>query len=242
MDKFCFIITRCVRNKKTDKYWKECCRRIRTFHKEKIIIIDDGSDPDFVSKDIEFDNTDVMTSEYPKRGEILPYYYFYHNKWAEHAVILHDSTFLQRQLSQEHFVEDVRFLWHFTNMYISPTIHHKIMNHPTLRSYIDGRQKWVGCFGVQSIISHEFLTTIYVKYRLNEFLHIIKNRNDRMDFERVFAFICINEFPKLLHKPSICGNIYTQHQIFYYLDFTIYEKLDLKTKRGFVFLKCFTGR
>lgn len=241
MDKLCFIMTRCVLNKKTDKYWKECCRKIREHHSEKIIIIDDGSDPSFLSTNVEFDNTLVITSEFPKRGEILPYYYFYHNQWAEYAVVLHDSTFLQKKLSPADFTRDVCFLWHFAKNYISPTLGHKLRNYPSLRSYLCGK-RWVGCFGVQSVISHAFLAMIYEKYTMQDFLPVIRNRNDRMDFERVFAFICLQESPELLKNPSLCGDIYAQHRIFHYLDFSIYEKLSFQTRREFRFLKCFTGR
>lgn len=240
MELFCFIITRYVKDKKTNKYWKECCKNIRLLYKELIIIIDDNSDDKFLTNDIEFDNVLIVKSEYPERAEFLPYYYFFHFKWAQYAIIIHDSTFIQKKIDFD-WRCPIRFIWHFTNRQISSTIRTKILNMPSLMKYLNNNN-WVGCFGIQSIISIDFLTTIYIKYNFDQFLIKIRNRQDRMDFERIFAFICLEEFPNLLQNPSICGDIYQQHRIIYYLDFTIYEKMTHQTKREYKFLKCFSGR
>lgn len=68
-----------MNNELSDKYWLHCIDCIRRFYPEKkILIIDDNSNYDFVSK-IELYNTTVIQSEYPKRGELLPYYYYLNN-------------------------------------------------------------------------------------------------------------------------------------------------------------------
>ena len=73
-----FIILRHINNKIVDNYWKICYSCIRKYYpKNKIIIIDDNSKKEL---DEEFEknltNTLIINSEYPGRGELLPYIYY----------------------------------------------------------------------------------------------------------------------------------------------------------------------
>jgi len=71
-----FIILRHVNSSLTNNYWIRCYDSIRHFYPENsIIIIDDNSDLQFLTEK-KLDNTTVINSEYPKRGELLPYYYY----------------------------------------------------------------------------------------------------------------------------------------------------------------------
>ena len=92
VSKYGFIITRHVNSEITNKYWNHAIRCIRRFYPyRKIIIIDDNSNQLFVKPEYDYKNIMVIKSEYPGRGELLPYYYFYKNKFFENAVILHDK-------------------------------------------------------------------------------------------------------------------------------------------------------
>ena len=91
-----FIILRHVNNKLTNKYWIHCYNCIRKFYKEnKIIIIYDNSNYNFITNEKLYKTT-IINSEYPKRGELLPYYYYLHNKLFDVAVIIHDSVFINK--------------------------------------------------------------------------------------------------------------------------------------------------
>ena len=71
-----FIILRNVICTKTNEYWKECYRCIKKFYpRNRILIIDDNSNYSYVSND-QLENTMLIKSEFPKRGEFLPYYYY----------------------------------------------------------------------------------------------------------------------------------------------------------------------
>ena len=77
MDNFGFIITRHVNSSKTNKYWNRCVKLINIYYPSKpIIIIDDNSDDDFLKEDSRYENVTVIKSEFPGRGELLPYIYF----------------------------------------------------------------------------------------------------------------------------------------------------------------------
>ena len=79
---FGFIMTRHVNSEKTNNYWNNSIRCIRRFYPDtKIIIIDDNSNYEFVKADYEYKNIEIIQSEYKGRGELLPYFYFYKNRY-----------------------------------------------------------------------------------------------------------------------------------------------------------------
>ena len=95
---FGFIITRNVKCEKTNKYWNHCVRCLRFYYPyRKIVIIDDNSNDEFVKSDYNYQNVIIIKSEYPGRGELLPYYYFYKNNFFNNAVIIHDSVFFHKK-------------------------------------------------------------------------------------------------------------------------------------------------
>ena len=53
MSNYGFIITRHVNSEKTNQYWNQCVKLIRTFYPLKqIIIIDDNSNQQFIKSNI----------------------------------------------------------------------------------------------------------------------------------------------------------------------------------------------
>lgn len=75
-----FIILRHVNNDLTNKYWIHCYNCIRKHYQENhILIIDDNSNYNFITNK-ELYKTTIINSEYHQRGELLPYYYYLHNK------------------------------------------------------------------------------------------------------------------------------------------------------------------
>ena len=77
-----FIILRCITNSLTNEYWKECYRCIRNFYpNNRILIIDDNSNKQYVTND-KLHNTMIIESEFPKRGEFLPYYYYLRTRFC----------------------------------------------------------------------------------------------------------------------------------------------------------------
>jgi hypothetical protein len=91
---FGFIILRHVKDDITNTYWLRCYNCIRKYYPENmIIIIDDNSNYDYITN-IDLYKTKIIKSEYHGRGELLPYYYYLHNKFFDKAIILHDSMFI----------------------------------------------------------------------------------------------------------------------------------------------------
>jgi hypothetical protein len=217
---FGIIFTRHVNSQETNEYWKECIRCIRQHHQSNIImIIDDNSSIEYITNDnVDLRNCFIIQSEYPKRGEILAYYYFYKYKLFEKALIIHDSIFLQQDISQEiNDVDTVKFLWHFKNIYDDDVIKELFLINnlnlnneklSTVTNLYFQKNKRFGCFGVMSVITCDFLNILMEKYNIFNLLNVIKTREYRCSFERIFSVLCyVNNNYFLDKSTSIFGEI-----------------------------------
>ena len=208
---FVFIMARHVNNESTDKYWKESYQHIRkSYPGKRIIIVDDNSDPRYLKNNIDLYNTEIIKSEFPGRGELLPYYYFYKNKYAQKAIIIHDSVFIQDYIDFQKINDDVMPFWHSDHENDLPEREREIIgyldNSKELLEFYDKKEEWNLTFGVMSVIQYQFLDKIQKKYNFFKLLDIIKNRTDRMCLERIFGLICHKEYSKLKDKSSYFGS------------------------------------
>ena len=242
-DNFGFIIIRHVNNEKTNNYWINSYKCIRRLYDNKIVIIDDNSDYSFIKYNIEelnIINCEFIQSEYPKRGEILGYYYFYKYHYFEKAVIIHDSVFINKYIDFDIY-DNIKFLWHFKNIYFDKKSEKNLLNNldninDIIKLY-DNINQTNGCFGVQSVITYNFLNIIVNKYKLFNLLNNIYNRDERMNFERIFALLCINECNELIINPSILGDIHNYIRFGYTYDDYLLDKLE-----NLEIIKVWTGR
>jgi hypothetical protein len=255
MESYGFIITRHVNSEKTNKYWNKCVRCIRTFYPlKKIIIIDDNSNYNFIKADLEYSDIQIIQSEFPGRGELLPYYYYFKNNFFENAIIIHDSVFFHKRINFERLLGyNILPLWYFNsdkeNILNTLLITDKLKNSIEIKKKLLlndnilglNNQKWYGCFGVQSFINYNFLKYIEKKYNLFNLLTIVKNRKDRCSLERIFgAIIFTEENHNLLKIRSVFGDININQKWKYTFD--DYEN-DVKQKKiSKVVVKVFTGR
>ena len=92
---FGFVLTRHVTDETTNKYWNQSVKLIQLYYpSHPIVIIDDASNQIFVKSFDEYNNLTIIQSEFPHRGELLPYLYYIKYQWFPRAIFLHDSTFL----------------------------------------------------------------------------------------------------------------------------------------------------
>ena len=74
---FGFIMTRHVNSDKTNNYWNLNVKLLNKFYPKKlIVIIDDNSNQTYLKQLFQLKNILIISSKYPKRGELLPYIYF----------------------------------------------------------------------------------------------------------------------------------------------------------------------
>lgn len=266
MESYGFIITRHVNSEKTNKYWNECYTCIRKFYpKNKIILIDDNSNYEYV-KTLPYTppitNVFFIESEFPGRGELLPYYYLNKYKLFETAIIIHDSVFIQKEIpiptpTQIPTIPTIpTLIWNFqhhweTHPDITGTIKSLISKlNPQytqeLLELYEKKEQWTGSFGVMSIINTEYISSVLdKKYHLFNLLEHITTRTHRCCLERVFGLICAdsNQIPAPI--PTLLGDIH--HYINQYCnweyDFDQYmnDKNNMKLQ-DFPMIKTHSGR
>jgi hypothetical protein len=115
MNSFGFILTRHVNSETSNRYWNHSVKLLRRLYPErKIVIIDDNSNQNLVKADYNYNNIEIIQSEFPGRGELLPYYYYIKHKFFENAIILHDSVFIHRRINFN-VLNGMKVLplWHF---------------------------------------------------------------------------------------------------------------------------------
>ena len=255
MSNYGFIITRHVNSEQTNKYWNQCVKLIRTFYPlRQIVIIDDNSNKEFLSSDFEYNNLIIIQSEYPGRGELLPYIYYLEYKWFPSAVIIHDSLFIHKKIQFERFKTHVIPLWHHSydkeNLNNLIRISSVLTNNKNIIKKIRGTEinilgfnndKFNLCFGGQSYIKLHFLEKLQNKYTLTNLVNVIHNRTDRCSLERILGLLFCEEYKTLLKINSLFGDIVTQNRAFNY-NYDQYTE-DLKRNRVIhPFVKVWTGR
>lgn len=183
-----FILLRHVNSPQTNTYWIRCYTSIRKFYPDNpILIIDDNSNQSFLTNENLY-NTTVIRSEFPGRGELLPYYYYLQHKLFDIAVILHDSVFIQKKM--DFTVEKYRILWTFEHRWDQiddETRMIQLFHDSDLYKFYTKKQLWKGCFGGMSIITHDYLMYIQSKYDISKLLDVVLTRYNRCSFERVIA-------------------------------------------------------
>jgi hypothetical protein len=195
---YVFVILRHIRTPKDNDLWISSYNSIRKYYKNKIIIIDDNSQINTVNGRLY--ETEVIQSEFPGAGEILPYYYFLRNKWADTMIFLHDSMFLQRPFKDNELNHSIRFHWHFTSngfddqrkigSYLS-LLHN---NKELMEFYQNQQSTWKGCSGGATIIDHQIVLSLEDKYNVFTLLTMaIKKRKDREAFERIVGILSYYE-------------------------------------------------
>ena len=253
---FGFIITRHVNSEQTNKYWNHSVKLIRSFYPfKKIVIIDDNSNPSFVESEFEYKNVEFIQSEYPGRGELLPFVYYLRYKWFDNAVIIHDSTFIHNRIPFEKIKIPVLPFWH--HPYDKEHLNNLLRIGGYLKNPLFIRQRLSGseinvlgmnddnkfnlCFGGQCFINHSFLLNLERKYRLSSLINAITCRKDRCGFERIIGLLFTNEYSNLKTIPSFYGDIRKHHLSFQY-NFDQYLT-DLNNKRlHSTIVKVWTGR
>lgn len=219
-----FIMLRHVNSQETNKYWIDSYTSIRKYYPENdILIIDDNSNNKYITPTILYKTT-IIHSEYHKRGELLPYYYYLRNKLFDIAVIIHDSVFINKYIDFN--VDTYKMLWDFEHNW-DQLEDEKIMinsfNDKELTDFYNNKKLWKGCFGGMSVITHDYLVSINNKYNLDNLLELIKCRYNRCSFERVIAVLLSINNNQLsvfgdIHKYCHRGKIkYNQKKIYNHL-------------------------
>lgn len=209
-----FIILRHVTDEATNQYWQHCYDCIRKHYPDNhIMIIDDNSKEGVVTTDKQLHNVMLIQSEYPQRGELLPYIYFLQHKLFDIACIIHDSVFIQHPVDfLGNGFDKFRFIWHIKHMWDNVGLEVKnlhVFQNPDLIQFYHDKYKWKGCFGAMCIISHDYLTYVNSQTPFHLLLDNMRTRKDRETFERILACLLTKYHND---QPSLLGDIHEYMQ------------------------------
>jgi hypothetical protein len=209
---YVFVILRNIQTAKDNDLWISSYNSIRKYYTNPIVIIDDNSTINTVNGRLM--DTEVIKSEWRGAGEILPYYYFLKERWADRMIFLHDSMFLNRPFQPSELEGPIRFHWHFDHAdvrndrkistFLSLLSQSKeIISECTKSEFI-----WKGCFGGTSMVDLEVVEQLEEKYELfSKLTTAIRTRNDRETFERIMGIMVYYEHLMDASPPSNFGSI-----------------------------------
>ena len=242
-NQFGFIILRSIQNNNQNKLWINNIKSIRKYYRHKIYILDDNSNNDMIECNEEFNNVEIINSVFKCRGEILPYYYLYINKLFDKCIIIHDSTFINNYIDFDKYQDEIYYLWHFDHISNNLKEEKKMikqLNNEIINNFYDNKE-WYGCFGVQTLITYEFICKIQEKYKIFNLINFIDNREKRMCFERIFSVLCTMEETDLFQKKSIFGSIHNYFEWGYKFENYLLDKKNNKLLDHFL-IKTWHGR
>jgi beta-1,4-mannosyl-glycoprotein beta-1,4-N-acetylglucosaminyltransferase len=215
---FVYVILRSVQKPEHEVFWWISYNCIRRNDKSrKIIVIDDNSSIEVETRPTV--NCEFIKSEFPGRGELLPYYYFHKYKWANKMVFFHDSMFMHHSNRIEKYtdsIEDYRFLWSFfVREELNPPIDSLIegcKNADKLQKIYEDTSLWQPAFGVTSIISWNFLNKMQETFSfMKPLLNNIRSRKERIQLECIFACLCVGTTNT--YYPALYGDIHNYSNI-----------------------------
>jgi hypothetical protein len=193
---------------------------LRLYPEQRVILINDGSTlidwqsrlfAGINSKNVETCMISVIDvpSDSVGKGEMNPYYYFYHNKFFDYAVILNDGCTAVNKLPEVDF--DFKYMWWFHYhhgwdkspcppredhpeikthedeiIFLLNQVKNKILGQKLIDAY-HNKSKWVCCYASISVISHEYLVQLQDKAKFIELYDYIHNRRDRMALESLLG-------------------------------------------------------
>ena len=224
---FGFIIPSYVNTPYAYHRLKSCIDSIRKHYPlTQIIVIDDDSTIN-ISELMTMDSKLIVEKSLIKKGgEINPYYHFYNTKYFDVAIVIQDSTIIKTLIPVDLSTINVKFFYYFK--------HHrpkwnnlpfeKIFNNfydnisdvdkrDKIKLFSNNRNGWLGCWGVMSIISHDYLVKMNNKTNFIEMCKYVKNRTDRMVMENIFAVCCFYTGGINLNNSSIHKNVFDSYYV-----------------------------
>jgi hypothetical protein len=253
-----FIILRNVNSDTTNEYWQESYLSIRKFYPEnKIIILDDNSNIDFLKCDLLLHNTEIINSVFKSgKGELLPIYYYLVYNWFKKAVIIHDTVFINNYISFENITK-YKFLWHIDQHWNDYDTEIKLINqldnNNELLELYNNNNLWRGCFGCMTVIDHDYLKVVDKKHNFFNLFCVVNCRSDRSALERVFScMLSLNDDTYNINDISLLNSITSVYYNdlpptfgcwgYCFNDYKLYKPTLTNMKDRIPIIKVWTGR
>jgi hypothetical protein len=216
---FGFLIPCHVVSQDSFQTFCECISGLQRLYPEIPKILFYNKQTSFDISQLEFIQKDptirLITTRYCE-GEMNVYKHYYEEKYFDMAILLHDSFVLKKQFQNLDAIEDINYIWNFTNHRVHWHIveqpkteynkQHNIKNlddlilHLVTKSFDHSsdfykyfmdiyhkKDKWVGCYGSLSIIRHDFLKQVQEKTQIFNVIPNIKDKWDRVSMESILT-------------------------------------------------------
>jgi hypothetical protein len=210
MSKLGFIILRHFKNEINSKYWEECYFSIRKFYPDnKIIIIDNNSDKQYLNTSVNLQNCEVIESEYPECRLFTPYYYILTQDFDfETVVILHDGMIFTDYVDFSDVI-DIKFLWHFSSKcclteHIPRFISEFTNSEHLLELY--NSFNWIGSLGATCVTKISFIKKLNEKYNIINLKDKVKCLDSATAIERIIGVLSYEESCTIKNDPSYFGD------------------------------------
>jgi hypothetical protein len=239
-----FIVTTCIKNEIHSNQLIRCLNSIRKYHSDNIIYLINDSDSlyDIFLNNLinSFNNVKLIPSYNKGCGEqqifkfILDCHDIDNN---DNVIYIHDSVILKRSFDNISDIDDIKFIWHFTNHRIhwdnifeekTPyninnhiITHSDLINHylakyfnlyPDFVNYalymMNNKDKWVGCMGYKCIINKKCLINMNDIINFSDIFLKFNTRRERIVNESIFSIICHYIFPNINFENSYGGLYY----------------------------------
>ena len=202
---------------------------ISLYPSNKIVLINDGSsenlDQLLLNKNITILN---VPNGKQGKGEFLPYYYFYHNKFFDIAIIINDCCKALKRIDEISY--DFEYIFYFNyhhgwgtsvcpdNVNRSKTHEDEILRilyrldteksrkTSIINKYHD-KHTWNCCYASMSIISHEMIKELCEKYDFDKLYDLISTRRDRMCLESIIGVYKGLSTKSITRNLALCGHM-----------------------------------
>jgi len=195
---YTIYITRHICDDETSQYWRHNYKCIRkNYAHVNIVVIDDESNPEYLDNDESNCDVSFIKSEFPCRGELLPFYYYHRDRPTPYAIFIHDSSFIHGNIHELLNRSGFASFWSFSPLAwqneLKDDMEDILANipngHKLLKLY-ENSISWSGCFGCICSISIEYLDKMNATFSfLDSLLPIINTRTRRMCIERLLSLM-----------------------------------------------------
>ena len=218
---FGFIIPVCCKNDIHCKQLLRCIESIKKYHPYNKIILINDSDEKYNLNNLFHNNENIIIIQSCQKGSADQQMFkiLAETTLFEKAIFIQDSMILNKKLENIDKIDNITFLWHFTNHIIHWDIieepktqfnienkintHTDLIKHKIIKDYnknkdflkfslnnLSNKHNWCGCFGNLCIITKKELLYINnIVPFINMFTTYTSNRERRVN-ESIFSLIC----------------------------------------------------
>ena len=233
-----FVMIRHITTDRHNTLWLDNYNNIRKYYPSdiKIMIVDDNSsfaplhklDSQYLASDpnLSIYYISEHAPELLSCGEILGYYMFNKIRPFKYAIVIHDSAIINKYIDFQEISKKCECgiecipIWMFDSTLLDnkdciEILLNNLNNNDILWNTYKNQEKWIGCYGVMSVVSFDYIEKINKLFGIlnTNFIKIIKTsggRKMRCSMERIWGIIM-----SAMHNESYSIQNYGNHMSYF---------------------------